>query len=214
MRPINFTYAPTASSANNIALAQTTAGAANLVLNGSLVAGGVATLGAQQFLLFTTTSNVTAVNATITGTDKSGNTITETLSLPNTTTKASTKSFYTVTSIAVSGAVAANMTVGVNGLGYSQPYPLDIYLRPFSVSVAVTTLSASPPTYKAQYTYDDVFDPNWPNGTQVWIDSANMTGKSAAFVEALTAPVRAVRFVITTAASPQSMSGVILEAGV
>lgn len=211
MRPISFTYAPTPSSANNICLAQQTAGAANLVLNGSKVSDGIATLGDQQHILFTTTEDDSGVNATITGFDKSFQPITETLSLPNNTTKASTKNFWKVTQIAVDGAIAADMTVGVNGLGESQPYVLDTYISPFEVSFAVQAVTAA--TYKGQYTYDNVMSPSWPNGTQNWLDSSTMTGKTGAFEENYTSPVMAVRIAITTQGASQSVAGRIVQAG-
>lgn len=211
MRPISFTYAPTSTSANAICLAQQAASGASLVLNGALVSGGVATMGNQQIVTITTTENDTAVNAVITGTNRQGAAISETLALGNSALVSSTKYYYTVTSIVVSGAITANLTVGVNGLGASQAYVLDINETTFGVAVAVDTATGSP-TYKLQYTYDDVFASTWPNSTtQHWFDSTSMTGKSAAFVENITAVVQAVRFVITTQASSQSLSGRIIQ---
>lgn len=213
MRPISFSYAPLPASGNTavVCALQTIAGAGNLLINGSKASGGVATLPGQQYLLFTTTEDDTGVTATITGTDAGGNVIGEAVVLVSSSTVASTKSYKTVTQIAVSGAIAANISVGVNGLGYSQPYPLDVYLTPFEVSVSVD--GSGQATYKAQYTYDNVWASTWPNGTQNWVDSASMTGKTAAFVDSVTAPVTAVRFAITTAHSAQVVAGTIVQAG-
>ena len=109
MRPISFTYAPPATDDDAICLVQQAASGASLLLNGANTSGGVATLGDQQKLLFTTTENDTAVNAVITGTNKQGMAVSETLALPNSTTKASVKDYYTVTRFVVSGAITADM---------------------------------------------------------------------------------------------------------
>lgn len=210
MRPITFTYAPASTSSNAIALNQQLAGAGNLVLNGARASGGIATLPGQQIVTVTTTEDDSARTATITGKDASDNVISESMTLPSTGTKAFTKYYAEVDSIFVNGAITANMTAGVNGLGASQPYPFDVYQPNFSASVAVLIVVGA--TYKAQYTYDNVFDPAWPNGVQTWVDSATMTGKTGEFVDVLTAPVTAVRFVITTQASSQSLSGRIVQA--
>ena len=211
MRPISFTYAPTVSSANAICLAQQAASGASLVINGALASGGVATMGDQQTVTFTTTENDSAVNVVITGTDKPGNAVTETLALPNSTVKSSVKYYYKITSLVVSGAVTANMTVGVNGLGASQCYPLDLYLTATKAVVAVTSVTGA--TYKLQYVYDDVYASTWPNATQVWFDHATMTGKTAFTDATLDNPVSGVRLVITAAANPQSISGRIIQSG-
>lgn len=213
MRPLSFSYAPSPSSANAVALNQQPLIGASLVLNGALASGGVVTMADQQIVTVTTGEDDSAINITLTGTDKLNNAISETLALPNHTLKAFTKFFKTITKATVDGTITANMTLGVNGLGSSQPYPLDVYISPFSVSVVVDTATGSP-TYKAQYTYDDIYADGWANGTQHWFDSATMTGKTAAFVDVLTAPVMAVRFVITTAQANEVVAGRIIQAGI
>lgn len=214
MRPITFTYAPTATDADALCLAQQVASGAAMLLNGVLAnsAGTLCTMGDQQVITVTTTQDNTLVTATITGKDRQGNTASESKALGNSTLISFSKYYYTVSSITVNAAVTANLTVGVNGLGGSQPYALDIYSSPVDASIVVDTATGSP-TYKAQYTYDDIFAETWPNSTQHWFDSASMTGKTAAFVDTVSTPVAAVRIVITTQASSQSLSGRILQAG-
>ena len=110
-RPIDKTLSPAAAAANNICLAQTTAGAANLLLNGA-IAGS---LDYASILSFYSAGNISTVTFTITGTDAEGGAITDTVTGINASTVKGTKYFLVVTSIAASGAVGTNVTVGTTG---------------------------------------------------------------------------------------------------
>ena len=211
MRAISLTYAPSVLDADGICASQTTAGAAFALINGALASGGVATMGDQQFITIYSASNLAGITFLVTGTDKGGQVLTDTITGPGAgLTVVSTKNFYTVSGVYTSAAAAA-FTVGVNGTGASQAYPVDIYVAPLQLSMAVTAITGA--TYKLQYTYDDVQAPTWPNGTQVWWDHASMTGLTAVADVSLTNPVTAVRFVFTTAGSPQSLGARIVQSG-
>ena len=212
MRTTSFTYAPSVLDADGICASQTTAGAAYANINGALASGGVATMGDQQFITIFSASNLSGLTFLATGTDKNGTAITSSITGPGAgLTVVSTKNFYMVSSVYVSGAAAA-FTIGVNGLGASVAYPTDVNVTPFQLSVAVVSVTGA--TYKLQYTYDNVQDPTWPNGTQYWFDSALMTGETAATDVSINAsPVTAVRLSITSAGSPQSLTGRIVQAG-
>ena len=211
MRAISLTYAPSVLDADGICASQTTSGAANAVINGALASGGVATMGDQQIITIFSASNLSSLTFLATGSDRNGSVLTETITGPGAgLTVVSTKNFYTVSSVYVSGAAAA-FTIGVNGTGSSKPVVLDQYVSPFNVSVATTAVTGA--TYKMQYTYDDVTATTWPNGTQVWFDHATMTAKTTATDATINNPVSAVRLTITTAASPQSVSARIIQSG-
>lgn len=161
MRPVTISRTLAAAVANAICLAQTTAGAGNLTINGGSASSGVATLDAQRKVGIASTGNLSAVNFTVYGTDQNGRSINETIAGPNNNTVSTTLDFYTVTRVAVNGAVGTNVTVGTTGVGASQPIPLDLYLQAGStVSVNVTgTLN-----YTVQVTNDDVYsntNPTW-----------------------------------------------------
>ena len=80
MRPISVTVGPlVAPSATNIRSSSGVSGAGALVLNGSLVTGGVAILDTPRRILFTTTADETTKTALLTGTNWSGNPISETV---------------------------------------------------------------------------------------------------------------------------------------
>lgn len=207
-------YSPSVLDRDGIATAQTTAGAADLTIDGALASGGVATMGNQQIVGIYSGGNLSALTFTVYGTDRNGNSITEAITGPNTTTVSSTKNFYKVTRVAASGAVASAVEIGVTGLGQSVPYALDLSITPPYIAVSIGTPTGG--TYKMQYTYENVFASTFPNATvasQNWVDDANMTGKTGAYATTLTTPVAAIRFAITTAGSPQGISGSIVQAG-
>lgn len=63
-------------------------------------------------LIFTATGNASARTATIVGVDNLGAQVTEVITLPNTSTVTSTKQYVSVQSIAISGAITGNLSVG------------------------------------------------------------------------------------------------------
>jgi hypothetical protein len=137
MRPEIITRALLALSATSIALSQTPAGAGNLVLNGALVAAGVAQLaGGSQHVTIASGANISNRTLVITGTNDSGATISETITGPNVATVNSVLNYRTVSSISISGSAAGALTVGNLGTGESDPIPLDIY-----VDMCQTTIS-------------------------------------------------------------------------
>lgn len=208
MRPITLVYSPTVASANAIALSQTTAGNVAVLLNGAT--GGV--LGGQQKIAITSVAaDLSGTTFAIVGKNAGGQVISENLTGPGAgLTVLSTKDYASITSITTSVATAA-FTIGVNGLGNSQPIVLEKYPDILQASVAVYNVVGL--TYKLQYTYDDVFDPNWPNGAQVWWDHATMTGKNGSFDIQIVAPVMAIRFAVTANGNPQSLTARIVQAG-
>jgi hypothetical protein len=149
----------------------------------------------------------------VTGTDRYGNAISETTAMPSTAAKNLTRNFYTITSAVLSATPSGQVRLGVTGLGSSKVWAFDTSQNPFAAVVAIDNIVGSF-TYKAQYTYDDVFDPAWPASlNQNWLDSATMIGKNVVFTENLTAPVRGMRLVITIAGASQALNGKIAQAG-
>lgn len=114
---------PLALGAANIAALQTTAGAANLVLTAgtgvtSVIINGQTRLqfDVPRGVSITSISDLTGVNFTISGYDVYGQPMTQTLAGGNTATVTTKKAFYQIVSIAASGAIAANVSVGTSDL--------------------------------------------------------------------------------------------------
>lgn len=207
MRPVRITRALTSAVSNNIALAQTAAGAGDLTLNGSLVAGGVAQLDAQRKVGISSTGNLSAVTFTVYGTNQAGVSISEALAGPNNSTVSTTLDFYTVTRVAVSAAVATNVTVGTTTVGASMPIPLDLYLDPFDVSLFVDVTGTVNVT--VEYTGDATVLTS--TGPFLWFAHADLTSVTADDVGTIISPVTAVRLV--TNSGTGSAVFTVLQAG-
>lgn len=183
MQPITVTVGPlAAASANNIALTQSTAGAADLVLSGSLVSNGVATLDKPRRILITNAGNDSAITFTVYGTWFGGQSISETVQGTSGSSVATTLDFATVTRVATSGATSGSgVTVGTNGVAGSAWIRFDSWALP---NVNIQTDVTGTVNYTLQTTMEDPNDPFSPIalGSVTWFSSTdtNVVGASAA----------------------------------
>lgn len=155
-----------APSANNISLAQTTVGAANLTITGALASGGVATLTPAGRVSFASTGNISTVIFTTTGTDRNDYAQTATVTGVNNNAVATTVDFKTVTQIATSGTVGTNVTVGTNAVASTAWYPAD-YKRNGTVLFYVTLSSGASLTYTVEMTPTNLNDQSLLIGAQI-----------------------------------------------
>lgn len=141
--------------ATAVALAQTPAAAGALILNGTKVAGGVATFDIARRVLVTSANGAdSGLIVTINGTNASGAPITDTVTVVGGSTAYSTLDFLTVTSVTISAASAGNISVGTNNVA-STPWVLDNFLvQSWNLSVACRLVSGAA-TYTVEHTYDD-----------------------------------------------------------
>jgi len=172
---------------NGIAENQTTAGAANLTLNGALCDLGTA----GQFdigdaysdgvggvlLLFDSAGDINTVVFTITGKDENGKAQTETVTGVTTTAVSTTKYWSQVTQIAADSQVTSNVFVGTVTGGLATKWiPLNWRNEDSGAGVAVSGLSGTC-QFDIDVTYDDVQgvspSPTWV--TDQSNKSANMT---------------------------------------
>jgi len=121
---------------------QTLGGAGNFSLDGAGVSGGVWTSpdGIAKQIGFESTGNISGVTFTVTGfADEAGHlAITEALAGPNNSTVETSNYFYSITSIAASGAVGTNTEAGPVDEAVSQIIPVDWRGGELSVYVGVT----------------------------------------------------------------------------
>jgi hypothetical protein len=143
--------------ANGIALSQTPGAAGNLILNGSLVTGGVAVLDVPRRVSIASSGNDAAVIFTVNGTNANGSPISSAVTgVTSTATGQTALDFKTVTSIATSAATVGAITVGTNGVA-SSPWVLDNHLATvWALTVAVSVTGTV--TYTVEHTYDDPND--------------------------------------------------------
>ena len=101
------------------------------------------------------------------------------------------------------------VVLSVTGVGTSLPDPLDHYLTPFNVSLAVVVTGTI--TYTVQYTYDDVFAANYDPATGNWLPHPSLTAQTATKDSNIAYPVRAVR--LTTSAGTGTAALTVIQAG-
>lgn len=159
MRPIVTSVGPLASaSATNIRTASSGLAGA-LVLNGSLVAGGVATLDTPRRVLVTNASDETGKTIILTGADRAGSTQSETLTLGGIGSTASVLDYKTVTSAVLSVNSAGTLSIGTNGVAASAWVMVDPWALP---NVAIQATVSGTVNYTVQTTLDDPNSPTNP----------------------------------------------------
>lgn|SRR5574337_512007 len=158
MRAVTVSVGPLASAvANNICLSQTTSGAANLNLNGTLASGGVATLDKPRNVLITNAGNDSGITFTVTGTTFAGASVFETVTGTSGGTVATATDFATVTQIRTSGATSASgVTVGTTTTAGSPWVSIDEWASGSTYMAAITSGTVN---YTLQSTGDN---PNSP----------------------------------------------------
>jgi len=182
MRPVVVTVGPlAAASANNIALSQTVTGAANVVLNGALVSGGVATLDKPRQILITNVGNDSGITFTVVGTDRYGASLSQTVTGTSGSSVATTVDYATVTRITTSGSTSVSgITVGTNSVAGSDWVRFDDF-APSNISIQCNVTGTV--NYTIQSTLDDPNNATNPvsivNVTWVNSSDSNVVGASA-----------------------------------
>lgn len=142
MRPTVVTVGPLATAdADGVCQTQTPGAAGALTINGALASGGVATFDTARRVIATVGSEASQRTLVVTGTDRSGNPISETLTIAASTAGANQTQldYLTVTSVVAGSAFTAALTVGTNGVASSRPIRLDDYSpSPVTIGVNIT----------------------------------------------------------------------------
>lgn len=162
--PLVFVKSLGAASNNSIATSQNDTGNHALVLNGSAVTGGVATIDAAtstnqaigRRVLISSTGNDSGITWTVVGTNSTGNAITDTFTGAGAGLSVqSNLDFVTVTSITASAAYQNGVFAGTNGVGSSPWLTLNWHATSvMNVGIGLELVSGSV-NYTVQHTYDD-----------------------------------------------------------
>lgn len=209
-----------AASANNIALSQTPGAAGALILNGSTVVSGVAILDVARRVLITPAANETGHNFVITGKDRNGNVISETLAGTNAVAMPSLLDYKQVTSITISAAAVGALTVGTNGTAATPWMLLDYLTSNFNMSYIVDLLGQVA-NVDIQVTMDEIdsaaglskpnpvaFTPPTPLGV------ASGTGLTANTFIGSVLPARACRLFVNSGATTGPIKFTALQSGI
>ena len=172
MQPISVTVGPLAAAdSNGICESQTTAGAADLTLNGALVSGGIAYLDKPRRVIITSGGNDTGITFVVTGTTFSSVVVSETVTGGNGAAVSTTIDFLTVTSVSASGATSVSgVIVGTNGVAASRWIRLDSWANNNSAIQCDVSGTAN---YTVQVSMDDPNDPTSPVSVtnMTWLDT-------------------------------------------
>jgi len=194
MRPISFTRSQPAADADSVAAVQLLNASGAITLNGSLAAGGVATLTVPAYLTVFSEASA-AVNFIVTGTRPGGGEQIETLAVTASGTVTGSLSFATVTNVTASAPTSATISLGNAVTGYTDWIPLDIY-----TPNQVTTISAKTSgtvNYSVEYTNEDPFDRSIQQ-MSVAHPNASFTASAKDETQFTTTLMRAVRLKINS----------------
>lgn len=205
MRPVRFTFGNfAAASANNIATTQGPLTAGSFVtINGTTAVTTVSTqsqvgatvnvttavLDTARQVIITSAGNDSGMTFTVTGTDFSGKTQTETFAGGSIGAAGSNLDYLTVTSIRANGATASTITVGTSTIA-RRIVPIDTYANPTNAQLnAIVTGTI---TFQIDQTLDDI----WNTVPTNWF-ALQATG-SATVQKTLSATCTAIRLNVTT----------------
>lgn len=193
MRPIELTKQLATADDDGICQSQTPVGAGSLTLNGALVSGGVAQMDTQRRVSINSgASDESGVTFTVTGTDESGNPISEDIAGPLAGGQVATElDFFTVTDVAVDGATTGAITVGSHSSGSTQPVRLNQRATPFNVSLELAIESDQDVNASVQFTMDP--NVNTRTGPFHWFDHGDIHLRTEDTTGSLISPVTAVR---------------------
>lgn len=200
MRPIVKTVGPLAAAvANAVALSQAVAAAGPLTINGPLatqqtsynpfrranIVSTLAVLDKPRRVTVTSAGNDVAVIFTISGTNWTGQVITENLGGANAGAATSALDYATVTSVVASGPVASTVQVGTSPVAGTEWFRLSEWGSP---KTSIQCDAVGTVNYTIQQSLDDPNDPtnptaaslmNWLNHTDPNVVNATLSAQAA-----------------------------------
>jgi len=191
MRPQVITFpGMTTADADGVSASQTPAagGSQELTINGALASSGVAAFDIPRRASITSAADDSGRVFVITGTNRYGESQTESVTGPNTTTVVGVKDFLTITSVAIDDDSAGALTVGSSDEAATAWIPVDIHRVPINIGFAMNLSSDANFTWTVQQTQDNPLV-----GTPELVFNHSKTGD---FNGAITTPIMAYRVLI------------------
>ncbi len=195
MRPQYIQMSSLSDDADGISTLQDFSGASDVLINGALASGGVATLAQAQIVGVTSAGNDSGLTFTIYGT-YNGQSISEAITGSNAGVAVTTLYFDTVTRVTTSGATGSTgITVGTDSAdgAVTDMVVADWRQRPFNVGMGVTIDGTM--TCTVQHTFDDIYTVN--PADLVWHNTDGLTAITATDEGNFAFPCRAARLQIT-----------------
>lgn len=193
-------------STTNIANAQAVVGASAGVINGALSAFGTATLSPAGFVAVFSSGNDNGITITVTGTNRTGVLISETVTGGNGTAVNTTRPFQTVTGFTTSGSTAGTISLGAAQAGATDWVPMDMYVPNSSSTIDVVATGTV--NYTVQYTNEGPWSSL--NFTGVGLTpyshpAAALVGASASQIGSTSILMRSVRLMINSGSGSAMM---------
>jgi hypothetical protein len=219
-RAVTVTKSLTAAVVNAISAAQALAAAGDLVINGTLATGGVATLDSQRRVSLLSSGNDSALVWTIYGANDAGAAISEAVPGGNAAAVATQQDFATVTRVASSGAVAGTVQVGTSAVGSSPWQVPNPHITPFVMGFE-NEVVAGAPVFTIETTQTSPLAPMpiyqtggyGPQAAPVptAIGWPGMTGLAVSGQGAVNTPIAAWRLTLTTVGTARATA---IQAGI
>ena len=206
-QPYQLSIALAAAQATAVSASQSP-GAGAILINGLRATSGVATLDSPRRVLFTSGGDDSGITFTVTGTDRSGNPLGETIAGANGTAY-TTQDFKTVTGVTHTGSVASTLTIGTNGIASSQWCSINYQIPQIEIGFVVTVSGTI--NYSVEYTYDNPSSPF--SGTFPTVFQSSITSQSTNKDGTINDPVYAVRVTQNSFTSPGSLKAIIIQSG-
>lgn len=214
--PTVFTKTLAAASANNIALSQTPVSGTNLTINGAAATAGVSTLDSGRRVLLTFGNEVSNRTLVVTGTNDTGNPISETLAVASGAggTIATLQDFFTVTTLTpLGGGWTAAVTVGTNTVGSAPWKVIDPHVTPTLIAINLNITGSINVT--VEYTYDAVQGQSPNFGNLPWtyptapqaIAHTSLQAVTASIDGAISVPARAWRTTVNSGTGSVTTTG-------
>jgi len=190
-----------ATDVDGICASQSPAAAGNVLINGALASGGVATLSAAHIITISTASNDTSKSWVITGKDADGISRSETITGVNATTVNSTLYWKTISNIQLIGCGATTLVVGVTSTNgcVSESIKMDYKNCPNTWSSLYCVLGGTG-TYTVQDSGDDV-QCEGTAARATWFNHSSLAAQTANANSYYASPVKYIRLLATAMSS-------------
>jgi hypothetical protein len=189
---------------NGISASQSLGAAGNLLINGALASGGIATLDVPRRVLITSAGNDSSLTWIVTGTGANGLSLTESLAGGNAVGVYTNHDFSTVTSIHGSAATASTVIAGTNGIASSVPIIMDTIVNPATYGAAAVVSGTV--NYSIEKSYDDfapLFDLN--ANTPTWFPTSGFSGQTTNQSGTIAGPCTMIRLTVNDGTGSVSM---------
>ena len=196
-----------AAADNNIAASQSP-GAGAILLNGSI---GTGNLDAARRILFTSGADDSGITFTVTGKNRNGATLKETITGGN-LTASTTQDFLSVSSVTHTGSVAGTLKIGTSGVASTQWFNLNTAGNP-PMNLGIAIVVSGTINYTFEYTYDD---PNAPfTGTFPTVFNVSaLAAKATTLDSSLVTPAFAVRLTQNSFTNPGTAAIIVIQSGI